>query len=382
MRVFPASISAVTGLLLAHVAVALWFGAGVARAEVLLGVAGPLTGPNAWLGELTQQGFDLAVADLNTTGGVSGQQVRGIVADDFCNPDQGRAAAGKLIAARVVAVIGHQCSGAAIAAAPAYGEAGVVLISNAATNPRLTELGVPTVFRVNGRDDQQGVIVAAYLATAWRDKPIAIVHDGQAYGQGLAEEIRKGLERHGLREALFTTVEPGLTDYGPLVDQLRERGIAVLHYSGYAPEAGLILRQARAAGLTFQLVCGDGMTSEDFRLIAGEAGEGTLLTNFTDPAAHPEAARVIERMHATGGTALISGPYAYAAVQAWAQAARVAGSTDGTAVAEALRAGSFDTIIGRLGFDAKGDVTGIDTFSWYRWRGSELVPAKEIAAVR
>ena len=109
----------VAGRLLVYAAVALWFGAGVARAEVLLGVAGPLTGPNAWLGELTQQGFALAIADLNATGGVLGQRVRGIIADDFCNPDQARAAAGKLIAAQVVAVIGHQCSGAAIAAAPA-----------------------------------------------------------------------------------------------------------------------------------------------------------------------------------------------------------------------------------------------------------------------
>ena len=342
------------------------------RAEVLLGVTGPLTGPNAWLGELTHQGFDLAIANLNANGGVLGQQMRGVVADDFCNPDQGQAAAGKLIADGVVAVIGHQCSGAAIEAAPAYGKAGVVLISNAATNPRLTELGVPTVFRVVGRDDQQGAIAAAYLATTWRGKPIGIVHDGQAYGKGLAEEVRKGLEQRGIREALFIAVEPGLTDYGPLVAELRDHGIAVLHYSGYAPEAGLILRQARAAGLELQLICGDGVTSEDFRLVAGEAAEGTLVTNFADPTVHPEAARVVERMRATVGTALFAGPYAYAAVQAWAQAVQAAGSTDGRAVATALRGGTFDTIVGRFGFDTKGDVTGIDTFRWYRWHGSEL----------
>src|SRR5262249_52783726 len=148
---------------------------------------------------------------------------------------------------------------------------GVVMISNAATNPKLTELGVTTVFRVVGRDDQQGAFAAAYLGTTWRGKPIGIVHDGQAYGKGLAEEVRKGLEQRGVRAALFTAIEPGLTDYGPLVAELQSRGIAVLHYSGYAPEAGLILRQARAAGLELQLVCGDGETSEDFRLIAGQA---------------------------------------------------------------------------------------------------------------
>jgi branched-chain amino acid transport system substrate-binding protein len=356
--------------------------AGAARADTLLGVAGPASGPNAWLGELTQHGFDLAVDDLNVAGGVLGQQVRSVAADDFCDPDQGQAAAAKLVADRVAAVIGHQCSGAAIAASPAYGEAGVVLVSNAATNPRLTELGIPTVFRVVGRDDQQGAIAAAYLATVWRDRPIAIVHDGQAYGKGLAEEVRKGLAQHGVRESLFTAIQPGQPDYGPLVDQLRERGIAVLHYSGYAPEAGLIARQAKAAGLALQLVCGDGTSSEDFRLVAGEAAEGTLLTNLADPSNRSEAASVVARMRAMGEKVLPSGLYAYAAVQAWAQAARAAGSTDGKAVAAALRAGSFDTIVGRLGFDAKGDVTGVDTFRWYRWHAGDLVPAAEIAAIR
>ena len=142
------------------------------------------------------------------------------------------------------------------------------------------------------------------------------------------------------------------------------------------------MRQARAAGLELQLICGDGVTSEDFRLVAGEAAEGTLVTNFADPTVRPEAARVVERMRATVGTALFAGPYAYAAVQAWAQAVRAAGSTDGKAVAAALRGGTFDTIVGRFGFDAKGDVTGIDTFRWYRWHGSELIPVEEIAAVR
>src|SRR3954470_16831165 len=343
----------VRAILLATALTLSLLGAGAAQAEILLGVAGPLTGPNARFGELTEKGFDLALDGLNVAGGVLDQQGRGVAVDDFCDPDQGRAAAAKLVADRVVAVIGHQCSGAAIAAAPAYGEVGVVLVSNAATNPRLTELDVPTVFRVVGRDDQQGAIAAAYLATVWRDRPIALVHDGQAYGQGLAEEVRKGLGRHGVREALFTAIQPGQTDYGLLVDRLRERGIAVLHYSGYAPEAALIIHQARAAGLALQLVCGDGVASEDFRLIAGE---GALVTSLADPTARPEAAAVAGRIRAQGDKTLPSGPYAYAAVQAWAQAARAAGSTEGKAVAAALHAGSFDTILGRLGFDAKGDV--------------------------
>jgi branched-chain amino acid transport system substrate-binding protein len=234
------------------------------------------------------------------------------------------------------------------------------------------------VFRVVGRDDQQGALAAAYLAAAWHDKAIAVVHDGQTYGKGLAEEVRKGLEQHGMREALFTVVEPGRNDYGTLINQLRERGIDVLYYSGYSPEAGLIARQARDAGEHLQLVCADGTSSEDFPMIAGDAGEGTLLTNLADPIARPEAADVVARLRAQGGKVLPSALYGYAAVQAWAQAARAAGSLDGKAVAAALRAGTFDTVIGRLGFDAKGDVTGIEAFRWYRWRHGELVPADDV----
>ena len=112
--------------------------------------------------------------------------------------------------------------------------------------------------------------------------------------------------------------------------------------------------------------------------LAGDAGEGTLLTNLADPIARPEAADVVARLRAQGGKVLPSALYGYAAVQAWAQAARAAGSLDGKAVAAALRAGTFDTVIGRLGFDAKGDVTGIEAFRWYRWRHGELVPADDV----
>jgi branched-chain amino acid transport system substrate-binding protein len=324
---------------------------------------------------------DVAVllADLNAAGGVLGEAVRAVGVDDFCDPDQGRAAARKLVSDGVVAVIGHQCSGAAIAAALVYGEAGVVLVSNAATNPRLTEQGIATVFRVAGRDDQQGAMAAAYLAAAWRGRAIALVHDGQAYGRGLAEEVGKGLQRQGVGVALLTTIEPGRTDYGTLVEALREHGIEVLHYSGYAPEAGLIVRQARAAGLDLQLVCGDGTSSEDFSLIAGAAGEGTLLTDLANPADRPEASGVAARLRARGTRLLPAAFYGYAAVQAWAQAAQAAGSRNGRTVAAVLHDGRrFATILGRLGFDAKGDVTGIETFGWYRWRHGELV-SEEIA---
>ena len=142
-----------------------------ARPEVLIGVAGPMTGANAWPGEQMQRGAELAVSDLNAAGGVRGEKIRLLVADDFCDPDQAVAAARKLVSERVIFVAGHYCSGASIPASKVYQDAGVLVISPASTNPTLTDLGRANVFRVIGRDDADGVIDGNYLADHWRGRP-------------------------------------------------------------------------------------------------------------------------------------------------------------------------------------------------------------------
>ena len=163
-----------------------------ARAEIRIGVATPLTGHYAWSGEQARVGADKAVHDLNERGGVLGEPLAAVVVDDFCDPEQAVAAAHKLKAEGVPFVVGHQCSGAALPASTIYEDAGIILISPAATNPRLTERGLRNTFRTCGRDDLQGAMVADYLADEWAGAGIAIVHDGQAYGQGIAEEASAG----------------------------------------------------------------------------------------------------------------------------------------------------------------------------------------------
>ena len=310
----------------------------------------------------------LAVADLNAAGGVLGQQVEVVTADDYCDGEQAVAAANKLVAVGVVFVAGHPCSGAAIPASEVHAAAGILMISNAATNPVLTERGLDNVFRVVGRDDQQGTIAGNYLADRWGDKSIAIVHDGEAYGRGLAEETRKQLNARGVQEVLFTEITPHNADYGALVAELSAVGADVVYYGGYAPEAGLIIRQARNAGDDVQIVVGDGVSSEDFLLIAGPAGVGTLMTLWPDARENPAAAAVVAKFRAAnyepGGATL----NAYATVQVWAQAVEEAGTLELEPVAQTLRSNQFDTVLGTIGFDAKGDVTGYDTFAWYIWK--------------
>ena len=165
-----------------------------ARAEVLIGMAGPMTGKNAWFGEQMQRGAELAVADLNAAGGVLGQQVRLIAADDFCDPEQAVAAAKKLVSEGVIFVVGHFCSHASIPASEIYEAAGVLMISPASSNPLLTELGRANVFRVTHRDDAAGIVAGNYLADHWPGKKIAILHDDTTFGKGARRGDQEAIE--------------------------------------------------------------------------------------------------------------------------------------------------------------------------------------------
>jgi branched-chain amino acid transport system substrate-binding protein len=349
------------------------FGAPLGHAEVRIGLAAPLTGPMAWAGAVTQRSAEFALEDLKARGGVLGEQMEIVTADDHCEGPQAVAAAQKLVADGVVAVFGHQCSGAAIPASKIYADAGILMISTFATNPKLTEQGFTNVFRVVGRDDLQGRIAGDLLAERWGSEPIAILHDGQPYGKRLAEETRKRLKERGLAEAMFEAIEPGKADYWDIIQKMQAMGVEVLYYGGYPPEAALIIRQAREHGYELQLVAGDGISNEDFGLIAGLASDGTFMTSTPQPA-NPEARALLARF--APDVSVGADPKPYAAVQAWAQAVEMAGTFETEAVAEALRSHEFDTVFGRIGFDEKGDVTGYETFVWYVWKDGKYTPVE------
>jgi branched-chain amino acid transport system substrate-binding protein len=238
------------------------FIAAPARADIVIGASGPMTGSMAWFGEQMQQGMAKKVAELNAAGGVLGQQVELTIVDDYCDPEQAIAAAEKLVEARVAAVIGHLCSGASIPASKIYADAGILMISPYSSNPTLTEQGFANVFRVCGRDTIQATLVSDYLAERWGDRDIAIVHDGQAYGRGIAEEALRRLSEHGITGILFEAIEAGQPDYSGLVDKLQAEGIDTLYFGGYTAEAGLIIRQARSRGYDLEIIGSDALISE------------------------------------------------------------------------------------------------------------------------
>ena len=349
---------------------------GSARADVLIGLAGPITGKEAWYGAQIESGATQAVADLNAKGGVLGQRVELIVADDYCDPEQAVAAARKLVNDGVIFVVGHYCSGASIPASEVYEAAGVLMISPTSSNPMLTELGRANVFRVMYRDDAVGIVAGNYLADHWPDKKIAILHDNTVYGRGLAEETRKQLNRRGLTEALYQSYVPGGNNYGAEVDLLQSVDVRVLYVGGYPTEIALIARAARDRGYPLQVVTGMSLASEDFGLIAGAGADGTLFIDNADARGRAEAAPVVARFRASGVEPEGYTLYAYAAVQVWAQAAEKAGSLELPAMIASLREHQFDTVLGPIDFDEKGDLA-VQNPVWWIWRGGTYMPLEQ-----
>ena len=356
--------------------VAVWFVPLPAHAEVRIGAAGPLTGNMAWFGEQHERGVAMAVAEINEAGGLLGEPVEVVLADDYCDPEQGVAAARKLIADRVVFVAGHLCSGAAIPASALYQEAGIIMISGTATNPKLTEQGFRNVFRMVNRDSEQARLAGDYLAERWADARIAILHDGTVYGRDLAEETGRQLNGRGVNVTQFGEIVPGQPEYTEVVAVLEAAGIEVLFYGGYTAEAALIARHAHDRDYDLQLLGGDNLNGEYFLRVAGPAAEGVRFVSMADARTHEAAAPVVARFRAEGYEPEGFTLYGYAVVQVWAQAVEKAGTFEAAAVVEALRHNEFDTVLGRLGFDDKGDVTGVELFIWYVWSDTGYHPAE------
>ena len=220
----------------------------------------------------------------------------------------------------------------------------------------LTELGRANVFRVVPRDDTLGIVAGNYLADHWSDKKIAILHDGTVYGKGIAELTKEQLNRRGVSEVIYQAYVPGRKDYAAEMAELQAADIDVVYIGGYPTEMALMARAAGDLGYRVQLVAGNGLTAEDFGLLAGPAAEGTLFVDAADPRGRAEARPVVERFRASGFEPRGYTLYAYAAVEVWARAAEKAGSLEIQAMIAALRHHQFDSVLGPIAFDEKGDL--------------------------
>ncbi|WP_046863447.1 branched-chain amino acid ABC transporter substrate-binding protein [Microvirga massiliensis] len=334
--------------------------AGPASADILMAINGPMTGSYAIFGDQMKRGAEFIVDRLNAKGGVLGQKIAIMVGDDACDPKQAVAVANKAATAGAKVVIGHYCSGSSIPASDVYHENDILQISPASTNPKLTDdaatKGWKNVFRTCGRDDYQGVIAGRWIAEHFKDKKIAILHDRSPYGKGLADATKAELNKLGVKEALYEAYNPGEKDYSAIISRLKSLGADMVYIGGYHTEVGLMLRQARDQGFNAQFMSGDANATDELLGIAGPAVEGFLFTFGPDPRKNPAAKETVEAIKAQNFEPEGYTLYTVAAVQVWADAAEKAGTVDMPKIAEAIRGHSFDTVLGTLAFDQKGDI--------------------------
>lgn len=338
----------------------------------------PATGPLTQYGDMVKEGVATAVEQINAAGGINGKKIETTIVDDACEPKQGPVAANRVVNAKIRYVVGPVCSGAAIAAAPIYNNEGVVVITPSATSPALTEgKNFHYIFRTIGRDDQQGPSAAKFIIEKAKPKKVAVLHDKQSYGQGIAASVRDELKKANVEVALFEGINAGDSDYSAVITKLKSVGADFVYYGGYHPEMGLLLRQAAEQGLKVRMMGPEGVGNPEINAIAGDAVEGMLVTLPADPATKPENAELVKafkdkKRDPSGAFQMGS----YTATQVIAQSIKAVGD-DPAKVADYLHKTSFNMPTGEVSWDAKGDLKSFDfpVYSWHK-DGSKTVAEK------
>ncbi len=362
-------------------AVSLAFGASAAYAEdIVIAVAGPITGQLATIGDQFKTGAQAAADAINAAGGVSGRQIKISLQDDMCDPKQAVSVANRIAAEGIKFVDGHACSGSSIPASAVYAENGILMMSPASSNPLMTDdaakNGWSTIMRLYTRDDAQGAFIGPWIAEKYKGKNVVVLHDKSAYGQGVADAVKATMNAKGLNEVMYEGINAGEKDYSALVTKLKSLNADVVYFGGYHPEAGLIMRQAAEQDLKFQLIMPDSIASPEFWQVAGPAGEGTMFVFPSDPQAKPEAKEAVEKIKAGGFAPEGFTLFSYAVIQAIAQGIERAGSDDPAKVVAALKDGTpVNTVVGSIIFDEKGDIKDA-TYDINQWHNGEYAPIK------
>ncbi|MBM7060521.1 branched-chain amino acid ABC transporter substrate-binding protein [Pseudomonas sp. UL073] len=334
---------------------------------VKIALAGPTTGAVAQYGEMQFIGAKMAIEQINKAGGVNGKQLEGVVYDDACDPKQAVAVANKIVNDNIKFVVGHLCSSSTQPASDIYEDDGILMITAASTSPDITNRGYKLVFRTIGLDSMQGPTAGNYIADVIKPTNIAVIHDKQQYGEGIATAVKQTVEGKGIKVSVFEGLNAGDKDFSALIAKLKQANVDFVYYGGYHPELGLLLRQAKEKGLNVKFMGPEGVGNKEISAIAGEASEGLLVTLPKSFDQDPKNQALVEAFKAKNQDP--TGPFvfpAYAAVQVIAEGITKAGDTDTKKVAAALRANSFETPTGTLAFDDKGDLKDF-TFVVYEW---------------
>ncbi len=343
--------------------------AGAASAQeqiVKIGHVGPISGAIAHLGKDNENGARMAIDDLNAKGvTIGGKKVRFVLQaeDDGGDPKQGASAAQKLVDAKVNGVIGHLNSGTTIPASKIYYEAGIPQISPAATNPKYTQQGFNTAFRVVANDGQLGGTLGRYAVQINKAKRIAVIDDRTAYGQGVAEEFVKGVKSKGGASEIVARqyTNDKATDFNAILTAIKAKNPDTVFFGGTDAVAGPMLRQMKALGIDAKFMGGDSICSQSLIQLAGDAiGDGRVVCAEAGGVEEDQKTGLDEFRAAFkkkfGVDVQIYAPYGYDAVMVMVDAMRKAGSADPAKYLPELAKISYKGVTGNIAFDAKGDI--------------------------
>ncbi|HYQ99069.1 MAG TPA: branched-chain amino acid ABC transporter substrate-binding protein [Casimicrobiaceae bacterium] len=325
-------------------------------AVVKIGHAGPLTGGIAHLGKDDENGARLAVDEATAKKlKIGGKTIRFelMSEDDQADPKMGPTIAQKMVDAKVAGVAGHLNSGVSIPASAVYNAAGIPMISGSATNPKLTEQGFKTIFRVVGRDDQQGPAVAQYLESL-KIKKIAIADDATAYGEGLANEVEKTLKAGGVQVVAREKTNDKATDFKAILTKMKGKAPDAIFYGGMDATGGPMLKQARELGIKAVFSFGDGACTDEMAKLAGAAAEGLICSQAGLPASAASKS-FNEAFKAKYGEVKQYAPFFYDSVNLMIAAMQKADSTDPAKYLPELQKISYQGATGKIEFDEKGD---------------------------
>ncbi|KJH77428.1 MULTISPECIES: branched-chain amino acid ABC transporter substrate-binding protein [Pseudomonas] len=356
------------GFLALAVAAALGVSA-FAQADVKIGVAGPMTGANAAFGEQYMKGAQAAADAVNAAGGVNGEKIVLVKGDDACEPKQAVTVAKDLTNQKVAGVVGHFCSSSTIPASEIYDEAGIIAITPGSTNPQVTERGLSAMFRMCGRDDQQGIVAGDYIVDVLKGKKVVVLHDKDTYGQGLADATKAQLVKRGVTPVLYEGLTRGEKDFSTIVTKVRGAGADVVYFGGLHPEAGPLVRQLREQGLKdVKFMSDDGIVTDELVTTAGgpQFVDGVLMTFGADPRLLPDSKAVVDAFRKAGTEPEGYTLYAYASVQTLAAAFNGAKSNSGEKAAEWLKKNPVKTVMGEKTWDSKGDLK-VSDYVVYQW---------------
>lgn len=346
--------------------------ANAAQAEsIKIGVMGPLTGPWASEGRDMERIVQLMADEINKSGGINGHTIEILVEDDGGNPRTAAQAATKLTTLRPVAVIGTYGSAVCEASQNIYDEAGIVHIATGSTSIRLSEKGLPLFFRTCPRDDQQGQS-AVNVIKKMGFKKVAVLHDNSSYAKGLADEIQAGLEGNtdNIEIVFFDALRPNEHDYSTILTKLKGIAPDMIMFTGYYPEAAMLLRQMQGMNWDIPMIGGDATSNADLIKIAGPAATGYYFLTPPMPAdIDPEGSKAFLQAYEDAYGAAPNSVWAIAAGDAFkvlVEAIRN-GNTTPEDIAEFLHTGlkDYTGLTGTINFNEKGDRTG-DLYRLYR----------------